>query len=64
VCYIILAIPILALVLFLFLPFRAALSIYLPVAAANGFVYFKMMVAMRTKAQAGLEQTIREEAVV
>jgi hypothetical protein len=64
VSYIILVIPILPLVLFLFLPFRAALSMYLPVAAASGFVYFKMMVAMRTKVQTGLEQTIREEAVV
>jgi membrane protein implicated in regulation of membrane protease activity len=63
-CHIILAIPILALVSFFFLPFRVALSIYLPVAAASGFVYFKMMVAMRTKVQTGLEQTIREEAVV
>jgi membrane-bound ClpP family serine protease len=64
VCHIILAIPILALVLFFFLPFRAALSIYLPIAAASGFVYFKMMAAMRNKVQTGLEQMIHEEAVV
>ena len=63
-CHIILAIPILTLAFFFFLPFRSAMSIYPPVAAASGFVYFKMMAAMRTKVQTGLEQMIHEEAVV
>jgi membrane protein implicated in regulation of membrane protease activity len=62
--HIILAIPVLALALFFFLPFRVALSIYLPVTAASGFVYFKLIAAMRSKVQTGLEQMIGEEAVV
>jgi membrane-bound serine protease (ClpP class) len=52
------------LVLFFFLPFRTALSIYLPVATASGFVYFKIMKAMSSKVQTGLEEVIGEEAVV
>jgi inner membrane protein len=63
-CHIILAIPVLALVLFFFFPFRVALTIYLPVAAASGFVYFKVMKAMGSKVQTGLQQMIGEEAVV
>jgi membrane protein implicated in regulation of membrane protease activity len=63
-CHVILAIPILALVLFFFLPFRTALSIYLPVAAASGFVYFKMMTAMRSKVHSGLEEMVGEVALV
>jgi membrane-bound ClpP family serine protease len=62
--HIILAIPILALALFFFLSFRVALSIYLPVAAASGFVYFEIIAAMRSKVQTGLERMIGEEAVV
>ncbi len=63
-CHIILAIPVLALALFFFLPFRVALSIYLPVIAVSGFVYFKFIAAMRSKVQTGMEQMIGEEAVV
>lgn len=55
---------VLALVLFFFLPFWTALTIYLPVTAASGFVYFKMMTAIESKVQTGLEQMIGEEAVV
>jgi len=50
--------------LFFFLPFRVALSIYLTVAAASGFVYFKILKAMSSKAQTGFEQMVGEEAVV
>lgn len=63
-CHIILAIPVLALVLFFFLPFRTALSIYLPVAAASGFIYLKMITAMGSKVQTGFEKMIGEEALV
>ena len=63
-CHLILGIPVLALVLFFFFPFRVALTIYLPVTAASVFVYFKIMKAMSSKVQTGFERMIGEEAVV
>lgn len=63
-CHIILVIPVLALGMFFFLPFGVALSIYLPVTAATGFIYFKLIAAVRSKVQTGMEQMIGEEAVV
>jgi len=63
-CHIILFSPILALPLFLFLPFRTALPAYIMVLLASGFVYFKIIAAMKSKVQTGMEGMADGEAVV
>jgi len=63
-CHVILSSPVLALPLFFFLPFRTALPVYLSVVTATGFVYFKIIAAMKSKVQTGLESMAEEEAVV
>ena len=63
-CHIVLSSPILALSLFLFLPFRTALPAYLAVLVATGFVYFKIIGAMKSKVQTGMEGMAGREAVV
>ncbi|NIM97238.1 MAG: hypothetical protein GTO24_03875 [candidate division Zixibacteria bacterium] len=63
-CHIILVSPVLALPLFLFLPFRTAMPVYLSVLLATGFVYFKIVSAMKSKVQTGLEGMADGEAVV
>lgn len=63
-CHVVLFSPILALPLFLFLPFRTALPAYLAVLLAAVFVYFKMIAAMKSKVQTGMEGMTDGEAVV
>ncbi len=63
-CHIILASPVLALPLFLFLPFRTAMPVYLSVVLATGFVYFKIVAAMKSKVLTGMDGMTGEEAVV
>jgi membrane-bound ClpP family serine protease len=63
-CHVILASPILALPLFLFLPFRAALPPYIAIILATAFVYFKIVAAMRSRVHTGLEGMTGGEAVV
>ncbi len=63
-CHIVLFSPILALPLFLFLPFRTALPAYLAVLLAMAFVYFKIITAMKSKVQTGVEGMTDGEAVV
>lgn len=63
-CHIILSFPILALPLFFFLPVRIALPVYLVVLLVTGFVYFKIVSAMRNKVRTGVEGLTNEEAVV
>lgn len=63
-CHIVLSSPILALPLFFFLPFRTALPVYLAILLATGFVYFKIIAAMKSKVQTGIEGMIEREAVV
>ena len=63
-CHIILFSPILALPLFLFLPFRTAFPAYLAVMLATAFVYFKIIAAMKSKVQTGIEGMAEGEAVV
>jgi membrane-bound ClpP family serine protease len=63
-CHIVLSSPILALPLFLFLPFRTALPAYLAVLVATGFVYFKIIGAMKSKVQTGMEGMTGCKAVV
>jgi len=63
-CHIVLSSPILALPLFFFLPFRTALPAYLAVLLASGFVYFKIIGAMKSKVHTGMEGMANREAVV
>ncbi len=63
-CHIVLFSPILALLLFLFLPFRTALPAYLAVLLAAAFVYFKIIAGMKSKVQTGMEGMADGEAVV
>jgi membrane-bound ClpP family serine protease len=63
-CHVILASPILALPLFFFLPFGAALPYYLAVIVGTGLVYFKILAAMKSRVQTGMESMTGDEAVV
>jgi membrane-bound ClpP family serine protease len=63
-CHVVLFSPILALPLFFFLPFRTALPAYLAVLLAMAFVYFKIITAMKSKVQTGVEGMTDGEAVV
>jgi membrane-bound ClpP family serine protease len=63
-CHIILSFPILALPLFFFLPLRTAVPAYVVVLLATAFLYFKIISALRSKVQTGLEAVIDEEALV
>jgi membrane-bound ClpP family serine protease len=63
-CHIILASPVLALPLFIFLPLDTSLPVYLAVVLVSGLVYFKVAAAMKSKIQTGLEGMKGEEAVV
>jgi membrane-bound ClpP family serine protease len=60
------ALPILGLPLFYFLPFSTALPTYLCLLLFSGLMYYGMFSAMdrKRKVQTGLEQMIGEEAVV
>ncbi len=63
-CHIVLFSPVLALPLFFFLPFRTALPAYLGVLLAMTFVYFKIIAAIKSKVQTGMEGMTDGEAVV
>jgi membrane-bound ClpP family serine protease len=63
-CHIVLLSPILAMPLFLFLPFRTAFPAYLAVLLAAAFVYFKIIAAMKSKVRTGMEGMAEGEAVV
>jgi len=63
-CHLILLSPILALPLFLLLPFRAALPAYITVVLTTGFIYFKIIIAMKSKVHTGIEGMTEGEAVV
>ncbi|NIS59839.1 MAG: hypothetical protein GTO13_03765 [Proteobacteria bacterium] len=63
-CHIVLLSPVLALPLFFFLPFSTALLAYVTVVFTTGFVYFKIVVAMKCKICTGIEGMTEGEAVV
>jgi membrane protein implicated in regulation of membrane protease activity len=63
-CHIILALPVLGLALFYFLPFWTALPLYGAVLAVSLLIYFKIASAMMAKVRTGLEDLIGAEAVV
>lgn len=63
-CHIVLASPILALPLFLFLPFRTALPAYIAVLLAMAFVYFKIIAAIKSRVQTGMEGMTDRDAIV
>jgi membrane-bound ClpP family serine protease len=63
-CHIVLFSPILALPLFLFLPFRTALPVYLAILLATAFVYFKIIAAMKSRVKTGMEGMADGEALV
>ena len=56
--------PVFALALFLFLPFRTALPIYIPIFIFGVIVNFKMMKSMKLPVRTGLEEMMGQEAVV
>jgi membrane protein implicated in regulation of membrane protease activity len=56
--------PVFALALLLFLPFYAALPIYIPNFIFGVIVNFKMMKCMKLPVRTGLEELIGQEAVV
>ncbi len=63
-CHIVLFSPMLALPLFFFLPFRTAVPAYFAVLLAAGFIYFKIITAMKAKVRTGMEGMTDGEAVV
>jgi membrane-bound ClpP family serine protease len=63
-CHIILALPVLGLALFYFLPFSTALPLYGAVLAVSSLIYFKIMSAMMAKVRTGFEKIIGWEVLV
>ncbi len=63
-CHIILSFPLLALALLYILPFRTALPIYLLILLVTGFIYFKLIAAIKYKVRTGKEGMKGEEALV
>lgn len=60
-CHLILFLPIISLLLFLFLPFGIALPLYILVLAASALIYYKIIEAMRLPVQTGSEEMIGKE---
>ncbi len=56
--------PILALGLFMVLPFGNALLVYIPIFLFGAFVNIKMMTSMKLPVKTGMEEMIGEEALV
>ena len=56
--------PVLALLLFYYLPFETALPIYGIILIISGFCYYIMFKSMRMKAKIGMETRIGKEALV
>ncbi len=63
-CHIILLLPLLTLPLFFVLPFSTALPIYLVILIMTWFLYYKILVVMKSKVQTGIEALIDEDAAV
>lgn len=63
-CHILLLFPILALPIFFFLPLQTAATAYVVILLITAFLYFKIISALRSKVQTGLEAMINEEALV
>jgi len=61
-CHVVLFAPILALPLF-FLAFKTAFPAYVAVLFATAFVYFKIIAAMKSRVQTGMEGMIGREAI-
>jgi membrane protein implicated in regulation of membrane protease activity len=62
--HILLLIPLLALVLFIFVPWPLSLLLYLPVAIVSSIAFWKAMQALREPSVAGKSAMIGEQAVV
>jgi membrane-bound ClpP family serine protease len=56
--------PLLALLLFYYLPFKTALPIYGVILIISGFCYYVMFKSMRMEAKTGMEARIGREALV
>lgn len=63
-CHIVLASPVLALPLFFFFPFRTALPVYAAILLATSFVYFKIIAAIKSKVQTGMEGMTDRDVIV
>lgn len=57
-CHLILMMPVIGLGVFWILPFSVALPLYLLIVALSGFIYFKIMRAMKHRPQSGPEAMI------
>ncbi len=62
--HILLFIPLLALVLFIFLPWPLALPLYLPIAIGSSIAFWKAMQALRKPSVTGKGAMIGDQAVV
>lgn len=63
-CHILLAMPAVGLLLFLFLPLMVALPMYGVVATASLLLYYKVLQAMRLRVTTGMEAMLGAEAEV
>lgn len=63
-CHLVLALPILALVVFWIWPLWIAVPIYVAVAALSGLIYAKMMQVMRRPAESGVGELLHSEGEV
>lgn len=57
-CHLILMMPVIGLGVFWILPFSVALPLYLVIVAVSGFIYFKIMRAMKHRPESGTEAMI------
>lgn len=62
-CHSIFGLPVLGLLLFLVLPFWAALGVYAVLVAVSGFVYWKVAEALQAPVQTGVEGLLGAEGV-
>ncbi|MEJ2368384.1 MAG: NfeD family protein [Acidobacteriota bacterium] len=62
--HLLLALPLVALLLFFVMPWQTALIIYIPILLIFGFLYWKALSAMHMKPLAGEESMLNQRAVV
>jgi membrane protein implicated in regulation of membrane protease activity len=63
-CHIILAMPLISLVLFYYLPFKTAIAIYLPVLFLSLLIYYKIKKAMEAVPKGGMDEMMGKEGVI
>jgi membrane protein implicated in regulation of membrane protease activity len=63
-CHIIFVLPFASLLLFSFLPFEEALSLFIIINAVCFFLFYKIYVVMRKKPECGISSMVGKEGVV